>query len=270
VGLSRSSYYYQAKEPNDQVLREALIELAPQRRRFGYRRLGILLHREGFKDNHKRIFRVYQEEGLQVRKRKRKRAAKWRGNNLSQPTKINERWSLDFIHDALENGRRLRVLNVIDDFSRECLASEVDTSLSGQRVIRVLDRLLELRGSPQSLVLDNGPEFTGKALDAWAYKNHVLLNFIEPGKPVQNAYVESFHGKLRDECLNENWFINLTHAQQIIENWRNDYNQYRPHSSLNNMTPKEYMESLAEATIPPWGDGDGALAPPNNEPGLSL
>ncbi len=169
------------------------------------------------------------------------------------PQKINHRWSMDFVADMLAGGRRFRTLNVVDDFSRECLNIEVDTSLGGQRVVRVLERLAQNRKLPEVLVMDNGPEFTGKALDAWAYERGVKLQFIQPGKPVQNAYVESFNGKFRDECLNENWFISLQDARDQIETWRQDYNQSRPHSSLGNMTPEEYAMSvsgLREATPP--------------------
>ena len=251
--IGRSSYYYQGKGLVDGPLREALRVKAAQRRRFGYRRLLVMLRREGWKDNHKRIYRLYCQEGLQVRRRKRKQAGKWRGERAAAPQKMNQRWSMDFVSDTLASGRRFRSFNLVDDFSRECLGIEVDTSLGGQRVVRVLERIAVGRGLPEVLVMDNGPEFTGKALDAWAYERGVKLQFIQPGKPVQNAYVESFNGKFRDECLNENWFINLTDARELIEAWRQDYNSNRPHSSLGNMTPEEYAVSvsgLREATPP--------------------
>jgi putative transposase len=232
---------------DDEALRKILKEKAVRKRRYGYRRLLVLLRREGWTDNHKRVFRVYQEEGLQVRRRKRKHAAKWRGEKLELPMGMNQRWSMDFMHDRLADGRRIKTFNVVDDFTRECLATEVDTSLSGQRVVRVLERLKAERGLPSCLLMDNGPEFTGKVLDAWAYSSGIKLQFIEPGKPTQNAYIESFNGKFRDECLNENWFLSLPDARTTIEEWRNDYNGSRPHSALGNKTPAEYVASLAKS-----------------------
>lgn len=244
IGLERSSYYYRPKKRDDGSLRKALKKKAAERRRFGYRRLQVMLRREGCKVNHKRIYRIYREEGLQIAKRKRKQTAKWRGEFSVKPQRANERWSMDFVQDSLAGGRRIRILNVADDFTRECLAAEVDTSLPGLRVTRVLDRIIERRGKPDRLVMDNGPEFAGKALDAWACGRGIRLEFIEPGKPVQNAYMESFNGRMRDECLNDNWFISLKHAREIIEAWRIDYNCCRPHSSLDNRTPAEYAEML--------------------------
>jgi putative transposase len=155
----------------------------------------------------------------------------------------NQHWSMDFISDSIVTGRRFRALTVVDDYSRECPSIEVDTSLGGRRVVSVLDRLTEARGLPEIITVDNGPEFIGKALDEWAYRKGVKLNFIRPGKPIENAYAESFNGRLRDECLNTNWFLSLREAREIIENWREDYNQVRPHSSLNNLTPKEYAKA---------------------------
>ena len=254
VELSRSSYYYCEKGKDDAPLREALREVAEKRRRWGYRRLVILLRRKGFKDNHKRIYRVYQEEGLQVRRRKRKKTGKWRGEQPALPERPNERWSMDFVHDSVGEGRKLRMLNVVDDYTRECLWIEVDSGLSGARVCRVLDWLMFTRGKPKTILMDNGPEFTGKALDKWAYENQIGLQFIEPGKPMQNAYVESFNGKLRDECLNEHWFWNLAEAREVIEAWRMDYNETRPHSSLGNLTPSEYAEKFFGAN-PLGGSG---------------
>lgn len=242
--LRRSSFYYRPREPDDGPLRQALKGLAASRHRFGYRRLHRMLRREGWADNHKRLYRIYREEGLQVRKRKRKRMAKWRGERPGAPQRPNERWSMDFVQDALADGRRIRVLNVMDDFTRECLASEVDTSIPGLRVARVLERIVTERGKPESLLSDNGPEFVGKALDRWAWERQVRLDFIEPGKPVQNARVESFNGRMRDECLNEQWFVSLDHARQTIEAWRQDYNQNRPHSALGDRTPAEFAAMI--------------------------
>jgi putative transposase len=251
--LHRSSYYYTAHVGDDEALRTALKEAAFRYRRWGYRFLMTVLKREGFTDNHKRVYRIYREEGLQVRQRKRKRTAKWRGEKPQPPERINSRWSMDFVHDSTARGQKLRMLTIMDDCTRRCLRIEVDTSLSGERVARALDQLIEVHGRPDSLLMDNGPEFTGKKLDEWAYINGIPLQFIEPGKPMQNGYVESFNGTLRNECLNENWFANVTEAREVIENWRKNYNEIRPHSSLNYMTPKEYTENLVEA-IPPRED----------------
>lgn len=193
-------------------------------------------------DNHKRIYRIYKEEGLQVRKRPRKRARTQRSFELQASEGPNQRWSLDFMHDSTSSGRKLRILNIVDDYTREALWMEVSTSISGQHVTRVLDRLIELRGKPKNLLTDNGPEFAGTALDAWTYERKINHQFIQPGKPNQNAYVESFNGKVRDECLNEHWWRNIDHARNKIERWREDYNQVRPHSSLNNKTPAAFAE----------------------------
>jgi putative transposase len=200
--------------------------------------------------NHKRVYRLYREEGLEVRRRKRKRIGAVERQPLAIPTRRNERWSMDFISDALSEGRKFRSLNIVDDFNRECLAAEVDTSITGARVVRVLERLGEGRGLPQVLVMDNGPEFAGRAVDRWAYGQGVKLHFIEPGKPVQNAFIESFNGKMRDECLNEHWFLSLGEARETIEAWRRDYNEVRPHSALGNRTPKEFTDGGAALRSP--------------------
>jgi len=242
AGLNLSTWQYKSFNQAVPGLRERIIELAQERRRFGYRRLHILLRREGLNVNHKAVHRIYREEGLQVRKRKRKRIGPVDRQPILLPDLINERWSMDFVSDGLSNGRRFRTLNIVDDFSRECPAIEVDTSLTGMRVVRVLERLAETRGLPKAIVVDNGPELISKVLDEWAYRNDVRLHFIEPGKPVQNAFVESFNGKFRDECLNEHWFTSLDEARRTIEEWRIDYNTCRPHSSLGYMTPVEYAQ----------------------------
>ena len=179
-----------------------------------------------------------------MRKRVRRRVALGRGNPAASVTAINERWSLDFVHDSLESGRRIRTLNIVDDFTRECLAIEVDTSLSGVRVARVLDAIALVRGYPQTIVMDNGTELTGIAMACWARDRKVRLHFIAPGKPTQNAYIESFNGRFRDECLNENEFRSLAHARAIIEDWRRDYNAFRPHKSLGDRTPEEFVREL--------------------------
>ena len=207
VGLGRSTCRYRARREDWPALRERLRTLAGERRRFGYRRLHVLLRREGFAVNLKRIYRLYTQEGLTVRRRRRRRRVPRGVPRLPATTRINERWSLDFVLDVLDDGRRFRILTVVDDFTRACLAIEVDTSLGGCRVVQVLQRLIETRGTPTRLVTDNGPEFISRVLDAWAYAHGIDLHFIEPGKPNQNAYVESFNGRLRDECLNEHWFF---------------------------------------------------------------
>jgi len=250
LGMTRSSYRYTVRRQQPAGLRERLRELAQERHRFGYRRLTVLLRREGWAVNHKRVYRLYREEGLGVRRRKRQRIGAVRRQPLAIPTRPNQRWSMDFITDALSDGRKFRTLNIVDDFNRECLAAEVDTSLTGARVVRVLERLRELRGLPQILVMDNGPEFAGRAVDVWAYEQGVKLHFIEPGKPVQNAFIESFNGKMRDECLNEHWFISLAEARETIEAWRRDYNEVRPHTSLGNRTPQEFAACGAALRSP--------------------
>jgi putative transposase len=250
VGISRSSCRYQGNGRDDGPITDRLRELAAERRRFGYRRLHVLLVREGWTVNHKRVYRIYREEGLSVRKRCRKRVARERCP-LVAATGPDQRWALDFVSDALFWGRKIRMLTVVDAFTRESLAIEVDTSLSGVRVARVLDRIVGERGqAPQEIVLDNGPELTSKALDQWAYQRGVSLRFIEPGRPVQNAYIESFNGRLRDECLNEHWFVSLPAARRTIEEWRIDYNRHRPHSSLGNRSPEEFRTDWTTRLAP--------------------
>jgi putative transposase len=245
--LHRSTCRYQPQPQDDGQLRERLKALALKRRRYGSPRLTVLLRREGFTDNHKRIERVYQEERLQVRRRKRKRVARaTRRVAPSVPQQPDQRWSMDFAHDCLADGRTIRALTIVDDYSRECPHIEVDTSLGGQRVVRVLDYLAWQRGLPREIVLDNGPEFTSLALDQWAHRTGVTLHFIDPGKPVQNAFIESFNGKFRDECLNEHWFTNIADARQKIETWRRDYNAVRPHSSLGYLAPNEFLKKHNE------------------------
>ena len=246
VGLSRSVYGYKLKQDNDGEIREKIRLLAQERRRFGSPRIYRMLRRQGLVINHKKVERIYREEGLSLRKRKRKKVAAQTRLVLPPAQRANERWSMDFVSDSLATGRRFRALTIVDDFSRECPAIEVDTSLGGARVVQVLERLAETRGLPELITLDNGPEFTGRALDEWAYRHGVKLNFIRPGKPIENAFVESFNGRLRDECLNENWFMNLKHAREVIESWRKDYNESRPHGSLEGLSPKEYLETIGE------------------------
>ena len=274
--LAVSSYYYQSHGRRDeQPVRAALRRHAAVRRRWGYRRLLVLLRRDGITDNHKRVYRIYRTERLQVRQRRRRKQRIQRGAvPASAPQRPNERWSLDFVHDRLVNGRSLRLLTVHDDYSRECLWIEADTSLSGPRVVRVLDFLTELRGRPGSILTDNGPEFAGLPLERWAHDRKVAHRFITPGKPSQNGHIESFNGKLRDECLNENEFINLRHARELLEAFREDYNQNRPHSSLGQLTPTEFAAKIARAPmgapdLP--GLADRALNPkPTPHPVLSF
>ena len=219
--------------------------MALQRPRFGSPRLTVLIRREFGSINHKRIERIYAKEGLQVPlRRKKRRRGTVRQVPLALPTKPDERWSMDLVADSFSDGRRFRSLTIVDDFSRECPAIEVDTSISGARIVRVLERFSASCTLPKIIVTDNGPEFTSRAMLAWADENDVRLHFIEPGKPTQNAFIESFNGKFRDECLNENWFKNLGDARKKIEYWRHDYNTKRPHRSLRQMTPQEYRKKV--------------------------
>jgi putative transposase len=204
-----------------------------------------MLKREKLVVNHKRTERIYKEEGLCLRKKRRRKGAAGIRVVMPSPQKPNERWSMDFVTDSIVTGRRFRALAIVDDYSRECPAIEVDTSLGGRRVVSVLDRLAETRGLPSVITMDNGPEFAGRHLDEWAFRKGIKLNFIRPGKPIENAFAESFNGRLRDECLNTNWFLNLKHARDVIEVWRRDYNEVRPHGSLNNQTPEEYANTAA-------------------------
>jgi putative transposase len=239
VGIDRATLRYQCKRVDDSALRQRLRELAAQRRRFGYRRLGWMLAREGHIMNHKKLYRLYREEKLSLRRRGRRKRAVGTRTPMMLPTTINQRWSLDFIMDTLSDGRRYRILCIVDDFSRECLAAVVDTSLSGMRVVRELERLVSERAIPKMIVSDNGTELTSAAVLRWA-SGRVDWHYIEPGKPVQNAFIEAFNSRLRDECLNEHVFLSLAEARQIIEAWRQDFNRHRPHSSLGYLAPEEF------------------------------
>ncbi len=250
VGLCRASYAYRPVARDDDELRQKIRDLAHQRRRFGCPRIHVMLRRAGMVINHKRTERIYQEEGLSLRKRKRKKTAAVARVTLPEPQRANEMWSMDFVTDSIVTGRRFRALAIVDQYSRECPAIEVDTSLGGARVVAVLDRLGETRGLPQTITSDNGPEFAGRKLDEWAYRRGIKLNFIRPGKPIENAYAESFLGRLRDECLNENWFLSMNHAREVIESWRKDYNGARPHSSLGGLTPQEYAANNGDSLVP--------------------
>jgi putative transposase len=238
-GVWRSSCRYQQRPDRDEGLREQLTKLAHERPRFGYRRLGVLLDREGEHVNHKRLFRVYRESGLSVKRNRRKKLLRV---GFHQPvlTGPNQEWSLDFVHDALATGRGVRVLSVVDNFTRECLALETDTSFTSQRVTRILESVIASRGAPQALRMDNGPELTSRHFLVWCMEQKITMNHIQPGKPMQNGHIESFNGRFRDECLNANWFRNLFDARIKIAGWRRDYNSSRPHSSLGYRTPGEF------------------------------
>ena len=241
VGLSRTVLHYEAKvEPANEHLRARLVELAGERRRFGYRRLHALVRREGVRANHKRIYRLYSDADLAVRRRKRRHGVAIERQALELPSGPNEVWSMDFVSDALANGRRIKVLTIVDDFSKESVDLVADFGISGHYVTRVLDQAARFRGYPKAIRTDQGPEFTGRALDQWAYRHGVQLKLIQAGKPTQNAFIESFNGRFRDECLNDHWFRSLAEARILISAWRRDYNQHRPHSALNYQTPAEF------------------------------
>jgi putative transposase len=265
VGIDHSVLRYRAKRADDRALRTRLRELAQERRRFGYRRLGWLLTREGHSMNHKKLYRLYREERLMVRRRGgRKRAVGTRAP-MELPQAINQRWSLDFVSDTLADGRRFRILCIVDDFSRECLATVVDTSLSGVRVVRELESLALERATPKVIVSDNGTELTSVAVLRWA-TDRVGWHYIQPGKPVQNAFIESFNSRLRDECLNEHVFTTLAVAREIIEAWRYDYNWRRPHSSLGARTPREFADQQGDGPLEQvWGSAARPLAPPPHQ-----
>lgn len=241
VGIQRSVARYVTRRSDDTPLRGRLRELATQYPRYGCQMLHALLKMEGLVVNHKKTWRLYREEGLQVRRRKRKRLAPRPRIPLEQPGGPNMRWSLDFVSDQLANGRRFRVLNIVDNFSRVCPGQIVDFSISGARLARFLDDL----ALPREIVMDNGPELTSKAMFLWSQRTGVTLRFIQPGKPIQNAFVESFNGRFRDTCLNEHWFTSIHEARRIIEGWRRHYNDERPHSSLGYLTPRAYAEQAA-------------------------
>jgi putative transposase len=242
IGLSRTSFGYRPViKPDEEVIRNRLRKLAQTRRRFGCPRLHVMLRREGFNINHKRTERIYRQEGLILRIRRRKKMSSLLRIELPKPNYPNHIWSMDFMRDNLANGRTMKVLSVVDEYTRKCFRIEADTSINGVRVARVLTEIGHIEGLPEIIIIDNGPEFISNALDVWAYKRGVKLTFIRPGKPVENAYIESFNGRFRDECLNENWFLTLEHARRIIEKWRDDYNNARPHSSLGYLTPEEFI-----------------------------
>ncbi len=240
IGFSRSSNEYRGRPDRHARIRERLVTLSGKHRRYGYRMLHAKLGQEGFKVNVKVVERLYREERLTLRRRNRKKIPKGVREGAWCPIAANQRWSLDFTMDALANGRKFRTVNLKDDCTRECPAIDVALSIPGSRVVEMLERVARERGYPDVLTVDNGPELRGRALDGWADDHGVQLYFIDPGKPTQNAYIESFNGRFREECLNLNWFTSLAEAERIIEDWRIDYNQNRPHSSLNYQTPEEF------------------------------
>jgi putative transposase len=240
IGIAPKTYRYVSVRDDDAALRDRLCTLARQRRRFGYRRLHILLRREGVELNHKKLFRVYREEQLTVRRRGGRKRALGTRAPMALPQGPDQRWSLDFVSDVLADGRRFRVLVVVDDFTRECLALVVDTSISGRRVARELDAIIAARRKPLMIVSDNGTELTSHAILRWQEERGIGWHYIAPGKPVQNAFVESLNGRFRDECLNEHVFRSLPSARRIIQAWRLDYNGDRPHTSLGGLTPNEF------------------------------
>jgi transposase InsO family protein len=245
VAADRKMIRYRSRRPPDTELRARLHELANQRRRFGYRRLFIMLRAEGEPSGLNRIYRLYREEGLAVRRRRsRRKAVGTRAPILLVEAKPNARWSLDFVHDQLARGRRFRILNIADDVTRECLAAIPDTSISGRRVARELTALIEWRGKPRMIVSDNGTEFTSNAILRWSKEHQVEWHYIAPGKPMQNGYIESFNGRMRDELLNESLFLDLDQARQLIAAWVADYNTRRPHSSLGYRTPAAYADQI--------------------------
>lgn len=242
LGFDRTSVRYRGSRGDDADLRGRLRELAGQRRRFGWRRLLLLLAREGITPNHKKLRRVYAQERLQVRRRGGRKRALGTRAPMTLPQGPNQRWSLDFVSDALSDGRRFRILAIVDDFTRECLALIADTSLSGVRVARELDTLVAVRGKPLMVVSDNGTELTSTAILRWSQEREVEWHYIAPGKPTQNAFIESFNGRLRDECLNETLFRSLGHARAVLSAWRDDYNHVRPHGALRGLTPARAAE----------------------------
>lgn len=243
LNVDRTCIRYRSRRGSDEKVREVLRKLSYERHWFGYRQLYQLLQRDGLTINHKKVYRIYREEGLQVKKRKGHKRAIGTRTSLRKACGINQCWALDFVSDSFMDGRRFRILTVIDEYSRECLALVADTSISGHRLARELRYLIEERGSPQTIISDNGTEMTSKAILYWQKKQQVEWYYIAPGKPMQNGFIESFNGKLRDECLNEILFEDINHAQEILAKWKEDYNMNRPHSSLKGKTPIEFAQN---------------------------
>ena len=240
IQLQRSTFYYQSRAKDVTALTLRLVELARTRVRYGVRRLYEILRREGWRVNHKRVHRLYKMMGLQLHIRRNIKRASHTRVPIARPETKNEHWSMDFMADMLDNGRRFRILTIVDNFTRECPALLADFSLNAQKVIACLEQLKYNRGLPRAITVDNGSEFISRVMDSWAYQNKVQLDFIRPGKPTENAFIESFNGKLRDECLNTNTFLSIDDAGQKVETWRRDYNTYRPHSAIGNLAPEEF------------------------------
>lgn len=240
IQLQRSTFYYQSRAKDVTALTLRLVELARTRVRYGCRRLYEILRREGWHVNHKRVHRLYMMMGLQLYIRRNIKRASHTRVPIARPETRNEHWSMDFMADMLDNGQRFRILTIVDNFTRECPALLADFSLNAQKAIMCLEELKTSRGLPKAITVDNGTEFISRAMDSWAYQNKVQLDFIRPGKPTENAFIESFNGKLRDECLNTNTFLSIDDASQKIEAWRRDYNTYRPHSAIGNLAPEEF------------------------------
>lgn len=267
AGISRSASRHARREDPPELIAR-LLELAAERPRFGYRGLYMLLRRDGLLINHKRVYRMYCEQDLQVQRKKRKQRARPSRRATTTPSSRNEAWSMDFMSDAYTDGRAFRVFNVVDDKTKEAVAMKVGVSLPARRVIDTLDRAIEERGQPHRIRLDNGPEFISQALDVWAYERGIELCFSRPGKPVDNCDVESFNGRVRDECLNVHCFRDLEEAEAIIEDWRVDYNELRPQKGLGQRTPAEYAASLEEEGYPSSSTGQAPACPQpqlNNE-----
>ena len=269
IEADRTSMRYRSIRPDDTALRARLRELASQRRRFGYRRLQILLRREGTRVNHKKLRRLYREECLQVRRRGGRKRALGTRAPMAIPQGPNQRWSMDFVSDQLSDGRRFRIMTMVDDFTRECLALVADTSISGLRVTRELDKVIAVRARPAMCVSDNGTELTSMAILAWSQQMRIEWHYIAPGKPTQNAFIESFNGKLRDELLNDTIFASLADARVALANWKTDYNTVRPHSALGNVPPMAFAKLSApgmqrDGSLElPWGSAPRPVAPPS-------
>jgi len=270
IEADRTSMRYRSIRPDDTALRARLRELASQRRRFGYRRLQILLRREGTRVNHKKLRRLYREERLQVRRRGGRKRALGTRAPMAIPQGPNQRWSMDFVSDQLSDGRRFRIMTLVDDFTRECLALVADTSISGLRVTRELDKVIAVRARPAMCVSDNGTELTSMAILAWSQQMRIEWHYIAPGKPTQNAFIESFNGKLRDELLNDTIFASLADARVALANWKTDYNTVRPHSALGNVPPMAFAKLSApgmqrDGSLElPWGSAPRPVAPPSH------
>lgn len=246
--VHNSTFYHRGKPRDDRALRLRIKEIAASRPRYGCQRIYVILRREGCVVNHKRVRRIYREEGLFLRTksiRRRKHGSVLRVPPPA-PSKLNEIWSMDFVHDQLGDGRKIRALTLVDKLSRESIAIDVDYRLDSKNVVEIMERVTRERGCPEIISVDNGSEFTSRALEQWAYLNEVKIHFIAPGKPTENGHIESFNGRFRDECLNTSCFLTLAHARDLIESWRVDYNNFRPHSSIGNLTPREFARRRSQ------------------------